>query len=236
MNLSSEKSKSGPRKLQIAPSVLAANFAHLEEDVKKAEAAGVDCLHVDIMDGHFVPNLSFGPEIVATLKRITRLPLDVHLMIQQPDRYARTFIEAGADTLTVHLEAYHDVRRTLGLIRDMGCRCGLAINPLTLFQNATSLLKKVDLLLCMTVNPGFGGQPFIIEVLEKVRLARAYAEQHGLTYDIEVDGGLTSETIGPSVAAGANVIVAGTSVFGQKDVTAAVRTLRNRAAEVSAGG
>lgn len=216
--------------------MLAANFANLEADVRKAEAAGVDCLHVDIMDGHFVPNLSFGPEIVATLKRITQLPLDVHLMIQQPDRYARTFIEAGADTLTVHLEAYHDVKRTLGLIRDMGCKCGLAINPLTLFQNATSLLKRVDLLLCMTVNPGFGGQPFIIEVLEKVRLARAYAEQHGLPYDIQVDGGLTSETIGPSVAAGANVIVAGTSVFGQKDVTAAVKLLRNRAAEVSAGG
>lgn len=220
----------------LAPSILAANFAHLEEEVRRVEAAGVDCLHVDIMDGHFVPNISFGPDIVATLRKITSLPLDVHLMIEQPDRYARAFIEAGADTLTVHLEAYHDVGRTLSLIRDMGCRVGLAINPLTLFQNTYSLLKKIDLLLCMTVNPGFGGQPFIIEVLEKIRQARAYREQHHLNYDIEVDGGLTASTIGPSVTAGANVIVAGTSVFGQKDATAAVRLLREKAAEAGAGG
>jgi ribulose-phosphate 3-epimerase len=222
--------------LKIAPSMLACNLAQIENEVRRVEAAGVDYIHVDIMDGHFVPNLSFGPEFVATLKRITKVPLDVHLMIQQPDRYARTFIEAGADILTVHLEAYHDVRRTLEIIRGMGCKCGLSINPMTLFQNCGSILKKIDLLLCMTVNPGFGGQPFIVEVLDKIRQAVAYREQHGLDFDIEVDGGLTTDTIGPSVAAGANVIVAGTSIFGKADATAAVKELRARAAEVSAGG
>lgn len=224
------------KSVKIAPSVLACDLGRVEQEIRRIEAAGVECVHVDIMDGHFVPNLSFGPDFVATLKRLTRLPLDVHLMIQQPDRYARSFIEAGADTLTVHLEAYHDVKRTIEIIRSMGCKCGLAINPLTLFQNCGSILKKIDLLLCMTVNPGFGGQPFIIEVLEKVRQAVAYREQHNLDYDIEVDGGLTSETIGPSVAAGANVIVAGTAIFGKEDATAAVKNLRARAAEVSAGG
>lgn len=222
--------------LKIAPSVLACDYGNVESEIRRIEAAGVDCVHVDIMDGHFVPNLSFGPDFVAALKKITPLPLDVHLMIQQPDRYARSFIEAGADTLTVHLEAYHDVKRTLDLIKSMGCKCGLAINPMTLFQNCGSVLKKVDLLLCMTVNPGFGGQPFIVEVLDKIRQAIAYRDQNGLNFDIEVDGGLTTDTIGPSVAAGANVIVAGTSVFGKKDATAAVKELRARAAEVSAGG
>lgn len=222
--------------LKIAPSMLASDLGNIEKEVRRIEAAGVDMIHVDVMDGHFVPNLSFGPDFVATLKKLTPIPLDVHLMIQQPDRYARSFIEAGADILTVHLEAYHDVKRTLEIIRGMGCKCGLAINPMTLFQNCGSVLKKIDLLLCMTVNPGFGGQPFIVEVLDKIRQAVAYREQHNLNFDIEVDGGLTTDTIGPSVAAGANVIVAGTSVFRHEDATAAVKQLRARAAEVSAGG
>lgn len=222
--------------VQIAPSILAADYANIEREVRRVEEAGADCLHVDIMDGHFVPNLTFGPEFVSMLRRVTRLPLDVHLMIQQPDRYTRAFIEAGADRLTVHLEAYHDVKRTLQLIADMGCKPGLAINPLTLFQNAIPLLKKVDLLLCMTVNPGFGGQPFIIEVLEKIREAKAWREQNNLDFHIEVDGGLTEETIGPAVTAGADLIVAGSSVFGKKDCTAAVQTLRQRAAEAGAAG
>jgi len=223
------------KRILLAPSVLAADYGNIERDIRAVEAAGADLLHVDIMDGHFVPNLSFGPDFVATLRRITRLPLDVHLMIQQPDRYARAFIEAGADTLTVHLEAYHEVGRTLDLIKGMGCRTGLAINPLTLIEKAEKYLKRVDLLLCMTVNPGFGGQPFIVEVLEKVRLARSFREQHNLNYDIEVDGGLGESTIGPSVVAGANVIVAGSSVF-KNDPAVAIKLLREKAAEANSAG
>ena len=220
----------------IEPSVLAADYGNIERDIRAVEAAGADALHVDIMDGHFVPNMTFGPDFVATLRRITRLPLDVHLMIQQPDRYARAFIEAGADTLTVHLEAYHDVGKTLDIIKGMGCRTGLAVNPLTLLEKAEKFLKRVDLVLCMTVNPGFGGQPFMIEVMEKVRYARTFREQNNLTYDIEVDGGLKADTIGPAVVAGANVIVAGSSVFGQSDVGAAIKLLRQRAPEANAAG
>ena len=223
------------KRILLAPSVLAADYGNIERDIRAVEAAAADLLHVDIMDGHFVPNLSFGPDFVATLRRITRLPLDVHLMIQQPDRYARAFIEAGADTLTVHLEAYHEVGRTLDLIKGMGCRTGLAINPLTLIEKAEKYLKRVDLLLCMTVNPGFGGQPFIVEVLEKVRLARSFREQHNLNYDIEVDGGLGESTIGPSVVAGANVIVAGSSVF-KNDPAVAIKLLREKAAEANSAG
>jgi ribulose-phosphate 3-epimerase len=222
--------------LMIAPSVLACNYARIEEEIRRVEAAGVEMLHVDIMDGHFVPNITFGPEFVAMLRRTTQLPLDVHLMIEQPDRYVRNFIEAGADILTIHLEAYHDVSRTLATIKDMGCKTGLAINPLTMFQHATKHLKNLDLLLCMTVNPGFGGQSFIVEVLDKIRQAKAYREEKNLTYDIEVDGGLNESTIGPAVAAGANIIVAGTSVFGKADATAAVAGLRSKASEVSAAG
>jgi ribulose-phosphate 3-epimerase len=222
--------------IHIEPSVLAADYGNIERDIRAVEAAGADALHVDIMDGHFVPNITFGPDFVAALRRITRLPLDVHLMIQQPDRYARAFIEAGADTLTVHLEAYHDVGKTLDIIKGMGCRTGLAVNPLTLLEKAEKFLKRVDLVLCMTVNPGFGGQPFMIEVMEKVRYARVFREANNLSYDIEVDGGLKADTIGPAVVAGANVIVAGTSVFGQHDVAAAMKLLRQRATEANAAG
>lgn len=225
------------RPLIIAPSILAANLSCLGSEATRAATSGADWLHVDIMDGHFVPNISFGVDMLPMLRRhVEDVPLDVHLMIEQPDRYARSFIEAGADVLSVHLEARHNVARTLKMIRDMGCKAGLAINPLTELKHVLPLMPQIDLLLCMTVNPGFGGQPFIIEVLEKVREARKYILDHNLDIDIEVDGGINSDTIGPSRAAGANVMVAGTALFRQEDMAAGVAGLRKRAAEVIAAG
>jgi ribulose-phosphate 3-epimerase len=167
---------------------------------------------------------------------MTRLSLEVHLMIQQPDRYARAFVEAGADLLVVHLEAYHDPKRTIALIQEMGCRCGLAINPMTLVENTYALLKNVDQLLCMSVNPGFMGQPFIIEVLEKVRVARSYRDKNHLPFDISLDGGVTDETIGPCITAGANQVVVGGQLFSPADSADTTRLLRARANEVGAGG
>jgi ribulose-phosphate 3-epimerase len=224
------------RTVRIAASLLAANLGQLEPEVKRMEEAHVESIHIDIMDGHFVPYFALGADVVQAVRKITRLPIEVHLMIQQPDRYARAFVEAGADLLIVHLEAYHDPKRTIGIVQEMGCRCGIAINPMTLVENTYSLLKTADQLLCMSVNPGFMGQPFIIEVLEKVRLAQAYRDKNHLQFDISVDGGVTDETVGPCVTAGANQVVVGSPLFRPKDAAAAAHLLRARANEVGAGG
>ena len=224
------------RTVRLAASLLAANLGQLEAEVKRIEQAHVDSIHIDVMDGHFVPYFAFGPDVVQRIRNSTRLPIEVHLMIQQPDRYARAFVEAGADLLIVHLEAYHDPKRTVNIIQEMGCRCAIAINPMTLVENTYPLLKKVDQLLCMSVNPGFMGQPFIIEVLEKVRLARAYRDKNHLQYDIAVDGGVTDETVGPCVTAGANQVVVGRPIFAPQDAAEATKLLRARANEVGAGG
>jgi len=224
------------RTVRLAASLLAANLGQLEQEVKRMEAALVDVIHIDVMDGHFVPYFALGTDVVQAVRKLTRLPIEVHLMIQQPDRYARAFVEAGADTLIVHLESYHDPKRTVALVQEMGCRCSLAINPMTLVENTHSLLKKVDQLLCMSVNPGFLGQPFIIEVLEKVRLAQAYRDKNHLNFDISVDGRVTDETIGPCVTAGANQVVVGSAIFAPPDAGEATRLLRARANEVKSGG
>ncbi len=224
------------RTVRIAASLLAANLGALDQEVKRMEQAHVDAIHIDVMDGHFVPYFALGADVVQAVRKITRLPIEVHLMIQQPDRYARAFVEAGADLLIVHLEAYHDAKRTISVVQDMGCRCALAINPMTLVENTYTLLKTADQLLCMSVNPGFMGQPFIIEVLEKVRIARAYRDKYHLQFDISVDGGVTDETVGPCVTAGANQVVVGRPLFVAQDASDATRLLRARANEVGAGG
>ncbi len=224
------------RTVRLSASLLAADLGRIEDEVKRLEEAQVDSIHLDVMDGHFVPYFALGPDVVQAVRKMTRLPLEVHLMIQQPDRYAQSFIEAGADLLIVHLESYHDPKRTIALIQEMGCRCGLAINPMTLVENTYSLLKTTDQLLCMSVNPGFMGQPFIIEVLEKVRVARAFRDKHHLHFDISIDGGVTDETVGPCVTAGANQVVVGRPILSPKDASEATRLLRARANEVGAGG
>ena len=208
----------------IAPSILAADFSQLANEIHKVEAAGADWIHCDIMDGHFVDNISFGPAIVGFVRRQTQLPLDVHLMIEHPDHYVPRFIEAGANSITVHVEseAKHDVAKTLQQIRDAGCRAGLTLNPATPFAAVEPLLGQIDLLLVMTVHPGFGGQSFRADQMEKVKRAKSLSDK----IDIEVDGGINAETARLSIQNGANVLVAGSSIFHALDYAKAIRDLR----------
>ncbi len=217
-------------KVLVAPSILAADFGHLAEDLQRVIAAGADWLHLDIMDGQFVDNISFGPAIVKLVRGLTTLPLDVHLMIERADHYVPRFLEAGANSITVHVEpeANHDVTRTLRAIREGGARAGLTLNPATPFSAVEPHLPNVDLLLVMTVHPGFGGQSFRPEMMEKVRRARDLCDSLGANYDIEVDGGINAETARLCLENGANVLVAGTSVFKTADYAAAMRGLRGR--------
>jgi len=224
---------SGPARVSIAPSLLSADFSRLAESLRAAEDAGADLHHVDVMDGHFVPNLTIGPAVVRAIRKSARAPLDCHLMIERPLRYAAEFAEAGADGITFHIEAKDPPRETARAIRGLGKRVGVALNPDTPVERLEPVLDLVDMVLVMSVFPGFGGQKFMPEVLEKTRALRG---RYGFARDVEMDGGINLETVASCAAAGANVLVAGTAVYGAPDLRAAVAALRERAAAAWGGG
>lgn len=198
---------------RIAPSILSADFTRLGEQVRAAEDAGAGLIHIDVMDGRFVPNITMGPLVVQAVRRVTRLPLDVHLMIVEPERHVARFAEAGADWISVHVEAGPHLHRTLMTIHELGCRAGVAINPHTPAAALSEVMHMIDLVNVMTVNPGFGGQSFLTETLPKIERLRAMIVASGRDIDIEVDGGINTQTVAAVVQAGANVLVAGSSVF-----------------------
>ena len=213
--------------IKIAPSILSADFAHLAEAIRSAEDAGADYIHVDVMDGHFVPNITVGPPVVQCVRRVTRLPLDVHLMISEPARYVPVFAEAGADGLTVHVEATHHLHRTLQQIRELGIRPAVSLNPATPALVLSEIIDDVEMVLVMTVNPGFGGQPFIERSLRKIAQVRAMLDSAGSEAELQVDGGIGPETAERVVAAGATVLVAGQAIFGaQEGIAAALAAVR----------
>jgi ribulose-phosphate 3-epimerase len=216
--------------VRIAPSILSADFAKLGEEVRAVEAAGADYVHIDVMDGHFVPNITVGPNVVAALRPHSKLPFDVHLMISPIDAYVSQFAEAGADIITVHPEAGLHLHRTLQLIRSLGKKCGVALNPATPVEAVLTVLGDIDLILVMSVNPGFGGQKFIASQLDKIRQLRQAIDGSGRSIDLEVDGGITPETAPAAIAAGADVLVAGTATFqgGPNAYAANIGRLRGR--------
>ena len=217
------------RSLMIAPSILSADFTRLGDEIRAVEAAGADVIHVDVMDGHFVPNITIGPLVVRAVRAVTDLPVDVHLMITDPDRYLKDFIDAGADWVTVHVEACVHLHRTLACIKDMGRKAGTVLNPATSLTTLENVLAEVDLVMLMSVNPGFGGQSFIPSAIDKIRRLRQMLDAVNPGAGIEVDGGIGPATIGAVAEAGANIFVAGSAIYGQAEYGPVIRDLRQRA-------
>ena len=215
--------------MMIAPSILSADFSRLGDEVRAVEAAGAEVIHVDVMDGHFVPNITIGPLVVEAVRRVTDLPVDVHLMISDPDRYLKDFADAGADWITVHVEACIHLHRTLTYIRDLGKKAGAVLNPATSLSTLEYVLEELDLVMLMSVNPGFGGQSFIESTLDKTRTLRAMLDKVNPGAGIEIDGGISPGTIARVAEAGANIFVAGSAVYGRDDYAAVIKEMKELA-------
>ena len=214
------------QEIMIAPSILSADFARLGEEILAVERGGASVIHIDVMDGHFVPNITIGPLVVEAVRRVTSLPLDVHLMIENADRYLDSFAKAGADWITVHVETGYHLHRTIHRIKELGKKAGAVLNPATPLESLTEILADLDLVMLMTVNPGFGGQSFIPGSLNKIKRLKQMIDQQGLSVAIEVDGGVSPKSIAPIAAAGANIFVAGSAVFGQPDYGQVISALK----------
>ncbi len=220
-----------PKPVLIAPSILAADFARLGEEVAAVEAAGADWIHVDVMDGHFVPNITIGPFVTEAVRRSTSLPVDVHLMIERPERYIEDFIKAGADRVGIHVETCPNLHRSVAQIREAGAKACVVLNPATPANCLEHVIRDIDQVLIMTVNPGFGGQKYIEAMGGKIESVRRYIDEGNLAVDLQVDGGISPSTIAHAYSAGANVFVAGTAVFGQEDYASAINALKERAVQ-----
>lgn len=212
--------------IKIAPSILSADFSQLGDEVKKVEAAGADMIHIDVMDGHFVPNLTFGPPVIAALRKVTKLPFDVHLMVRNPQDLIDPFVKAGADIITLHAETSPHLHRLIQNVKELGVKAAVALNPSTSLSAIEEILDELDMILIMSVNPGFGGQKFISSALNKIERLRAILNQRNLAVDIQVDGGINEGTAAQVVAAGANVLVAGSAIYGSADMARTIQILK----------
>lgn len=212
--------------VKIAPSILSADFSRLGQEIKKAEEGGADLIHLDVMDGRFVPNITIGPPVIKYLRKVTKLPFDVHLMIEEPERYIKEFVDAGADIITVHQEATVHLHRTIQQIKNYGIKAGVALNPSTPLSSIEYIIEDIDMILIMTVNPGFGGQKFINNMETKIRKLRDLINEKNLNVDIEVDGGIKLENADRAVKSGANILVAGSAVFKSDDIVETIRKFK----------